>query len=162
MDNKKSNIALQKAFVKYGLDLFKFCIYEYFTYESKIISQKALTDLETSYILRFNFDSLIILKLQPQVLWVIYIQKRQDQRWGITIKIKIIILCLGETHTEEALALISKPGKLNPMFGLKHSEATKAVMSDKKNKYPLGVGLYSRPLAYLNLLILLFINPYGK
>ena len=48
----------------------------------------------------------------------------------------------GKTHTEEALALISKPGKLNPMFGLKHSEATKAVMSDKKNKYPLGVGLY--------------------
>ena len=58
LDNKKSNIALQKAFAKYGLDQFKFCIYEYFTYESKIISQKALTDLETSYIGRFNFDSL--------------------------------------------------------------------------------------------------------
>ena len=62
MKNKKSNIVLQKAFTKYGLDQFKFCIYEYFTYESKIISDKALTDLETSYINRglrpLNFDNL--------------------------------------------------------------------------------------------------------
>lgn len=70
LENKKSNLALQKAFAKYGLDQLKFCIYEYFTYESKIISHKALTDLETSYInrgqkknLRFffrplNFDNL--------------------------------------------------------------------------------------------------------
>ena len=48
----------------------------------------------------------------------------------------------GKTHTEEALGLISKPGELNPMFGKKHSEATKASMSEKKNKYPLGVGIY--------------------
>ena len=33
-------------------------IFEYFTYESKIISHKALTDLETSYINRFNFENL--------------------------------------------------------------------------------------------------------
>lgn len=50
LKNRKSNVALssskkQKAIVKYGLDKFNFCIYEYFTYESKIISSKALTDL---------------------------------------------------------------------------------------------------------------------
>ena len=28
----------------------------------------------------------------------------------------------GEKHTKEALALISKPEELNPMFGKKHSE----------------------------------------
>ena len=60
----------------------------------------------------------------------------------------------GKTHAEEALALISKPGELNPMFGRKHREATKAIMSEKKNKYHLaprsqgelgccvGVGIY--------------------
>jgi DNA invertase Pin-like site-specific DNA recombinase len=48
----------------------------------------------------------------------------------------------GKTHTEEALALISKPGELNPRFGIKHREATKAIMSEKKNKYSLGVGIY--------------------
>ena len=41
-------------------------------------------------------------------------------------------LMFGKTHTKEALALISKPGKLNPMFGRKHTEATKAAMSEKK------------------------------
>lgn len=35
-----SNSALQKAFVKYCLNKFKIYIYEYFTYESKIISHK--------------------------------------------------------------------------------------------------------------------------
>ena len=48
----------------------------------------------------------------------------------------------GKTHTKEALALISKPGKLNPMYRRKHSEVAKASMSEKKNKYPLGVGLF--------------------
>lgn len=38
----------------------------------------------------------------------------------------------GKTHTKEALALISKPGKLNPMYGIKHSEVAKASMSKKK------------------------------
>ena len=48
----------------------------------------------------------------------------------------------GKTHTEDALALISKPGQLNPMFGKKHSDEAKAIMSNKKNKYSLGVGIY--------------------
>lgn len=47
--NKKSNTALQSAMLKYGLDKFYFCVYEYFTYH-KVVSIKALTDLETSYI----------------------------------------------------------------------------------------------------------------
>lgn len=61
--NKKSNIALQNAFLKYGLDKFEFGIYEYFTYESKIVSSKALTDLETSYISKFNFNTLYNFKV---------------------------------------------------------------------------------------------------
>jgi len=43
---------------KNGLDNFNFCIYEYFSYDSKIVSNKALTDLETSYIQKYDFDSL--------------------------------------------------------------------------------------------------------
>jgi len=48
----------------------------------------------------------------------------------------------GKTHTKQARELISKPGELNPMYGKKHSESSKAKMSTKKNKYPLGVGIY--------------------
>jgi group I intron endonuclease len=48
----------------------------------------------------------------------------------------------GKTHTDEALVLISKPGILNPMYGKTHKESTKNIMSEKKNKYPLGVGIF--------------------
>ena len=56
--NKKSNTALQSAILKYGLDKFDFCVYEYFTSHSKRVSNKALTDLETSYIKKYPFDNL--------------------------------------------------------------------------------------------------------
>ena len=49
LSNKKSNIALQNAMLKYGLDKFNFGVLEYFTYNSKAVSHKTLTDLETSY-----------------------------------------------------------------------------------------------------------------
>jgi len=49
-----SNAFLQKAFVKYGFGKFKLCIYEYFSYESRIISHKYLTELETSYLSKFK------------------------------------------------------------------------------------------------------------
>lgn len=58
LNNKKSNIALQNALTKYGLDKFNFCVYEYFTFVNKTISNKALTNLETKYISIFNFDTL--------------------------------------------------------------------------------------------------------
>jgi len=56
--NKKSNRALQFAIAKHGLDNFHFCVYEYFTYENKATSFKLLTDLETMYINKFNFNNL--------------------------------------------------------------------------------------------------------
>ena len=59
--NKKSNSALLSAILKYGLHKFDFCVYlrsMYFTYHSKIVSNKALTDLETSYIKKYPFDNL--------------------------------------------------------------------------------------------------------
>ena len=142
LENKKSNLALQKAFAKYGLDKFKYCIFEYFTYESKIISQKALTDLETSYINKFNFDTLYNFKVTATSS--LGYKHTEHARLKMTefYKDKDNHPMFGKTHTKEALALISKPGKLNPMFGRKHTEATKAAMSEKKNKYLLGIGLY--------------------
>lgn len=58
LNNRKSNTALQDAFLKYGLDKFSFCIYEYFIYVNKDTSSKSLTNLETNYIKIFNFDTL--------------------------------------------------------------------------------------------------------
>ena len=95
LENKKSNVALQRAFDKYGLDKFNFSIYEYFTYESKIISHQVLTDLENSYINRFNFDNLYNFKA-------------------------IATSSLGYKHTEEArlkMKDIYKDKNNHPMFG---------------------------------------------
>lgn len=108
---------MQKAFVKYGIDKFKLYIYEYFTYESKIISHKSLTELETSYILKFDFNTLYNFSSMAH----------NNQ---------------GYKHTEESKLKISKPGSKNPMYGKSHTENTKAKMSEKKNKYILGVGIF--------------------
>ena len=133
--NKKSNVALQNVFAKYDLDdKFKFCIYKYFTFESKIISSKALTDLETSYISKFNFNTLYNFKvIAPKASSLGYKHSEEARLKMVEFyKNKTNHPMFGQTHTKEALALISKPGELNPMFGKKHSEATKAIMSDKK------------------------------
>ena len=107
----------KKAFVKYGFGKFKFCIYEYFSYESRIISHKSLTELETSYLSKFKLDTLYNFSLIAHN----------------NIEYK---------HTNESKLKISKPGDLNPMFGKIHSEETKDMMRKRKNKYPLGVGIF--------------------
>lgn len=58
LSKRKSNSALQAAILKYGLDNFYFCIYEYFSYENKSTSFKLLTYLETMYIQNFEFSNL--------------------------------------------------------------------------------------------------------
>lgn len=58
LSKRKSNSALQAAILKYGLDNFDFCIYEYFSYENKSTSFKLLTDLESMYIKKFEFSNL--------------------------------------------------------------------------------------------------------
>ena len=100
LDNKKSNVALQNAFAKYGLDMFEICVYEYFTYESKIFSSKAFTDLETKYISKFEFDTLYIFKVTATS-------------------------SLGYKHTEEAkLKKVEhyKDKSNHPMFGQTHTK----------------------------------------
>ena len=123
---------MQNAFVKYGLDKFKFGIYEYFTYESKVFSSKALMDLETSYISKFKFNTLYNFKVTATSSLGYKHTEEARLKMEEYYKDKSNHPMFGKTHTKEALALISKPGELNPMFGKKHSEATKAIMSDKK------------------------------
>ena len=58
LSKRKSNRALQASILKYGINNFNFCIYEYFSYENKSISSKLLTDLESTYIKKFQFSKL--------------------------------------------------------------------------------------------------------
>ena len=110
--NKKSNLALQKAFTKYGLDKFNFIIYEYFTYKSKIISNKALTDLETSYIIKFDFNSLYNFKATATSSLGYKHTEEARLKMIEYYKDKKNHPMFGKTHTKESLTLISKPAPL--------------------------------------------------
>jgi group I intron endonuclease len=144
INNKKSNDALQKAFNKYGLDKFNFCVYEYFTYKSKNISHKSLTDLETSYIKKFDLDTLYNYTNTATSLSGYKHSNEAKSKMIKRYENKECHPMFGKTHTKEALDLISKSksGELNPMFGRKHSESTKDKISSKMSKHYLGVGIY--------------------
>lgn len=139
IENKKSNSALQAAFIKYGLEKFNFVIYEYFTFESKILSNKALTDLETTYIKKFDFNTLYNFKASGTSMLG---YKHTEEAIFKMVEFFKDKNNHPKKHTPEALALISKPGELNPMFNKKHSEKTKSIISKSMSKYPLGVGIY--------------------
>lgn len=97
INNKKSNINLQRAFDKYGLDKFHWIVYEYFNYTTKIISHKDLTTLETNYIKAFNSTSLYNFKLESTSM-------------------------LGYKHTVEAIEKMKenyKDKNNHPMYGKK-------------------------------------------
>lgn len=126
-------------------------VYEYFTVynESKIISSKALTELETTYIAKFSFKTLYNFKAIANNMSGYKVQSTKYKHTEEAI-LKMIKRfenkenhpMYGKKHTEDALALISKPGELNPMFGKNHSEETKAKQSEKNSKYHLGVGIF--------------------
>jgi group I intron endonuclease len=125
LSNKNSNIALQNAIVKHGLDKFNFCIFEYFTYHSKVVSNKAFTDLETSYLEKYPFYSLYNFMRTATSLSG---YKHTDQAKLKMLKRKEDNFnhpMYGKTHSDSIRKLISKPGEVNPMFGKQHSEASK-------------------------------------
>ena len=142
MNNKKSNILLQAAFNKYGLEKFNWMVYEYFTYDSKIISNKALTDLETSYIRSFDFSILYNFKAESTSMLGYKYTDEAKQKMIERFKDITNHPMYGKTHSEDVLKLISKPGELNPMHGKTHSDATKKAISKSKNKYLNGVGIF--------------------
>nr|AYU58492.1 GIY-YIG endonuclease [Hirsutella rhossiliensis] len=100
-------------------------MYEYFSYESRIISDNALTTLEISYIKAFSFNNLYNFKYEASSMLN---YKHTDE-----VKIKMIERLknknnhpmYGKNHSTVALGLISKPGILNPMYGKNYSKEIK-------------------------------------
>lgn len=135
LNNKKSNANLQKAFDKHGLDKFNWVIYEYFSYETKILSNEGLTKLETSYIKAFYFSTLYNIKREASNMLGYKHTDEAIQKMIERYKDKTNHPMFGENHSEEVLKSISKPGELNPMFGKKHNDKTKELMAIRKNKY---------------------------
>lgn len=116
LNNKKSNLSLQKAFSKHGIDKFRWVIYEYFSYENKIISNEALTTLETNYIKAFDFSTLYNFKFEATSMLGYKHTDEAKQKMIERFKDKNNHPMFGKKHSKEILDLISKPGELNPMF----------------------------------------------
>ena len=142
LTKRKSNSALQAAILKYGLDNFDFCIYEYFSYENKSTSFKLLTDLESMYIKKFEFSNLYNFMRSATSLEGYKHTNEAKEKMVKRFENKLNHPFFGKHHNEKSKSLISKPGALNPMFGKTHSEDTKDLMRSKKKKYSNGVGLY--------------------
>lgn len=142
LNSKKSNINLQRAILKYGLNKFNWVVYEYFSYTSKIISNKDLTTLETNYIKSFNPTTLYNFKLDATSMLGYKHSIESIEKMKEYYKDKNNHPMYGKNHTKEVLFLISKPGELNPMYGKTHSDETRSIMSKKKNKHLKGVGIF--------------------
>lgn len=123
LSNKKSNIVLQNAIVKHGLSNFNFCVYEYFTYDSKVVRNKVLTDLKTSYIAKYSFDSLYIFMRTATSLTGYKYTDEAKLKMLNRFEYKSNHPIYGKKHKYITLNMI-KPGVLNPMVG-KHSYTTK-------------------------------------
>ena len=131
LSNKQSNRALQNAIVKHGLDKFSYGVLEYFTYDSKLVSNKSLTDLETSYIEKYSFEILYNFKRTATSMLgykhtdeakLKMLRRYEDKNSRRENKFSLDGFAfashpmLGKTHTLEALSLISKPGALNGSY----------------------------------------------
>lgn len=112
------------------------------TYESKVLSNKALTDLETKYIKFFDMTELYNIKSEAASSIGYRHTEEAKLKMKEFYKDKNNHPMFGKNHTKEALSLIAKPGKLNPMFGKHHSEESKKIIALKQSKYINGVGIF--------------------
>lgn len=124
------------------MENFSFCVYEYFTYENKLTSANLLTDLETTYIRKFKFNTLYNFMKTATSL--------EGYKHTDATKLKMIERLQkktnhpfwGKHHDNKTKILISKPGSSNPMYGITHTKQTKDLMRVLKKKYVYGVGIY--------------------
>ena len=134
LKGRESNSRLQRSISKYGLHNFHFVIY-YLHKDSAVI----LTDIETEVIKSFPFDNLYNYKREADsslgYKHTIEAINKMKKRYLIKANHPM----WGRKHDKFALAKISKPGVLNPMYGKNHTMETKQKISQAKSKTPLGL-----------------------
>lgn len=141
LKGRSSNLRLQKAFKRHGINKFDFVVYAFAKYSVPLI-----TDMETLFMSYFPKDKLYNFKYDAASM---YGYKHTDESIA---KMKKRFLdpqnhpMFEKTHSQESKNLISKPGVLNPMYGRKHSESTKTLIS---NKLSSPVSLYDNNNTYI-------------
>jgi group I intron endonuclease len=130
-----SNSRLQRSISKYGIENFK--IYIYYLHLDPLV---ILTDIETEVIKSFPFEMLYNFKKEANSMLGYKHTIKAINKMKLRFKDKTNHPMFGKKHDSFALSKISKPGKLNPMFGKTHSIETKLKISLSKSK--VSVGLY--------------------
>jgi group I intron endonuclease len=138
---RSSNILLQRAFQKYGLNNFEFVIYAYSDYDLSLI-----IDLENKFISSFPFTMLYNLTPAAGSMFGYKHSAESIIKMEERFKDKNNHPMFGKTHSIEAKELISKPGALNPMFGKNHTIETREKMSNSKST---PVTLYNHNNQYI-------------
>lgn len=133
LNNKKSNIVLQKAIKKYELKNFDFIIYEFYDSKNKNLT---LIGLEDIYIKKFDFNTLYNLKSSATSLLGYKHTKESVLKMKLRFADKSQHPMYGKNHSDYTKSLISlkTTGILNPMFLKKHKDCSKKLMSIKKSK----------------------------
>lgn len=131
---RDSNIRLQRAINKVGLDKFNIAIYYYHTDPAVL-----LTDIETTVIASFDFSLLYNFKKEANSMYGYKHTEEAKEKMKLRFMDKENHPMYGKKHNEFTLSLISKPGQLNPMFGKNHSDNTRELISIKNSKRPIGL-----------------------
>ena len=124
--NQKSNIKLQWAILKYGLNNFYYIVFKFYNLNDKVLS----IDIETIYLSFFKIEYLYNFKLIAHSMLgykdIIEAKQKMLNRYS-----KCQHPFLGKHHTMNAkwkISLATK-GINNPMFGQKHTNKTKELIS---------------------------------
>lgn len=140
LKSDKTNVRLERSINKYGLSVFSFIVFEFYSNGKTVLHPLAknkinestlnLTDLETLYIQSFLMDSLFNFKFEATSM-------------------------AGYKHTEEALAKIRfrMQRDKHPMFGITHSELAKTKISAAfkgENNHRYGVTLSEKTKALIS------------
>jgi group I intron endonuclease len=135
LDSSKTNIGLNRAIKKYGLNNFLFYVYEFYLPSSDL----SLVDLENVYISKFKFDTLY--NLNPNATSSLGYRHTEQAKLKMRAHLasKENHPFFGKKHTEETKKLISKPGMLNPMYNRKHTQETRKLLSLQKCRNTVGV-----------------------
>nr|UEX92947.1 hypothetical protein [Marasmiellus scandens] len=134
LKGRDSNSRLQRSISKYGIQNFHFVIY-YYHKDPAVI----LTDIETEVIKSFPFENLYNYKREAASSLGYKHTIESINKMKKRYLIKANHPMYGKKHDKFALAKISKPGVLNPMYGKNHTISTKQKMSLSKSKIPLGL-----------------------
>jgi group I intron endonuclease len=125
---RNSNLKLQRSIKKYSLKSFHLIIYYFHTNPNVL-----LTDIETSVISAFPFSYLFNIKKKANSMlrYQHTKQAREQMKSRFVNKVNH-----GQSHKKITLSLLSKPDKLNPIFGKTHSGKTKTLKTIKKSIRP--------------------------